>query len=72
MSRAQAHAFVNRWKAVEKIKIRELHEASMETKFQRAAALMEFGLQQGWGRRNEPEVTDVRNRWIRLKRALSV
>jgi len=64
-----AKLFVTRWRAVAKIEAEELRQTSMELRFAQTAAAM--GLWKGLGllRKddNDPELAEIRRRWVRLK-----
>jgi hypothetical protein len=67
----EALAYFRRWELVRDAEARELRDTSMETKLQQLASLMAsrhvFGPQPD----REAEIEVVRERWARLRRALS-
>jgi hypothetical protein len=67
----EALAYFRRWELVRDAEARELRRTPMETKLQQLAALMAsrhvFGLEPD----REAEIQVVRERWARLRRALS-
>ena len=67
----EALAYFRRWELVRDAEARELRRTPMETKLQQVAALMAsrhvFGLEPD----REAEIQVVRERWARLRRALS-
>jgi len=66
-----ARAYFKRWELVRDAEARELRRTPMETKLQQLASLMAsphvFGLEPD----REAETRVVRERWARLRRALS-
>jgi hypothetical protein len=67
----EALAYFRRWELVRDAEARELRDTPMETKLQQLASLMAsrhvFGPQPD----REAEIEVVRERWARLRRALS-
>lgn len=72
LTKAQARAFVARWRAVNAAEIRELRAASVERKLRQLAALMASAEQLGWTEALAAEEAVVRERWRRLRQAYGV
>lgn len=71
MTKEQLVAYLAGYEAVNALEIEELRNMSIETKFKHAAALMETASRMGWNKALAAEEADVRELWIRLKRAYS-
>ncbi len=71
MTPEEARAYFKRWELVRDVEAGELRRATMETKFQQLAALMASRNLFGPDRDRESQVLEVRDRWTRLRRALS-
>jgi hypothetical protein len=69
LTRAQARAYVARWRAVRAAEIRELRAASPESKLRQTASLMLSARALGW---RVPESSLARERWRALRQALGV
>jgi hypothetical protein len=67
----EARAYFKRWELVRDIEARELRRTPMETKLQQLAALMASRQVFGPEPDREAEIRVVRERWARLRRALS-
>ena len=68
---AEALAYFRRWELVRDAEARELTRTSMETKIKQLAALMASRHVFGPEPDREAQVQVVRERWARLRRALS-
>jgi len=68
---AEALAYFRRWELVRDAEARELTRTSMETKLKQLAALMASRHVFGPEPDREAQVQVVRERWARLRRALS-
>jgi hypothetical protein len=66
-----ARAYFRRWELVRDAEARELRRAPMETKLQQLAALMASRHLFGPEPDREAQIQVVRERWARLRRALS-
>jgi hypothetical protein len=71
MTPEEARAYFKRWELVRDVEAAELRRATMETKFQQLAALMASRHLFGPEPDREAQVHEVRDRWARLRRALS-
>ncbi len=69
MTKEEALAYKAGYEAVNAIEIAELRSMSFEEKFEHAAALMASARQMGWVAALSAEDDNVRELWIRLKRA---
>lgn len=67
----EARAYLNRWKLVRELEVIELRRTDMETKFRQLSALMAARGLFGPEPDRESEVQAVRDRWARLRQALS-
>ena len=67
----EARAYFRRWELVRDVEARELRRTPMETKLQQLAALMASRHVFGPEPDREAEIQVVRERWARLRRALS-
>ena len=67
----QALAYFRRWELVRDAEARELRRTSMETKLKQLAALMAARHVFGPEPDREAQIQVVRERWARLRRALS-
>ena len=67
----QAFAYLRRWELVREAEARELRRTPLETKLQQLAALMASRHVFGPEPDREAQIQGVRERWARLKRALS-
>jgi exopolyphosphatase/pppGpp-phosphohydrolase len=72
MTKAQARAYVDRWRLVNQHEIRELRAMTLEEKLRVAAQLHEVGKHIGWNGHRERGVAEVRQRWQRLRRTYGV
>lgn len=69
MTKEEALAYKAGYEAVNALEIAELRSMSFEEKFEHAAALMVSAQQMGWVAALSAEDDNVRELWIRLKRA---
>jgi hypothetical protein len=67
----EARAYFRRWELVRDVEARELRRTPMETKLQQLAALMASRHVFGPEPDREAQIRVVRERWARLRRALS-
>jgi hypothetical protein len=67
----EARAYFKRWELVREVEARELRRTPMETKLQQLASLMASRHLFGPEPDREAETRVVRERWARLRRALS-
>lgn len=70
MTPEQARAYYQRWKLVREVEVATLRRTSMETKLQQLAALMASRHLFRADPVREQEVSEVRDRWARLRQAL--
>ncbi len=70
MTKAEARAWMDRWRIVNEAEIEELRNTSSEVKFRRLATLMHTARVLNWKTSTEAEDEIVRQRWIRLKRKM--
>jgi hypothetical protein len=71
MTREEAIQYKARYEAVNAFEIEELRSMSLEQKLEQTSALMDSVEQMGWSQAMADEETQVRERWLRLKRAYS-
>jgi hypothetical protein len=71
MTSEQALAYVARWQQVHDAEVAELRHTSMETKFAQLKALMASRDVFGPEPERDTQVREVRERWARLRQALS-
>lgn len=69
MTKEEALAYKAGYEAVNALEIAELRSMSFEARFEHAAALMDSARQMGWAAALSAEDDNVRELWIRLKRA---
>jgi hypothetical protein len=67
----EARAYFRRWELVREAETRQVRRTPMETKLQQLAALMDSRHVFGPEPDREAETRVVRERWARLRRALS-
>ena len=67
----EARAYFRRWELVREVEVMELRRTSMETKLKHLAALMASRHVFGPEPDREAQIQVVRERWARLRRALS-
>lgn len=67
MNREQALEWMERWKAVDEISLRELRETTMEEKFSHLASLMTSISLFPWSGESHEEDERVRELWARLR-----
>jgi len=68
----QAHAYRDRWAAVEEFERNELRNTSIETKLSQLSALMASRDLFAADPEREKGVVEVRERWAQLRKALNV
>ena len=69
MTRLEALEYIARYKLVNEFEIAELRSTSIEVKLEQTNALMGAVHQMGWTQALADEEAEVRERWLRLKRA---
>jgi putative transcriptional regulator len=69
LTRREAQAFKRRWEAVNAAERQELAATPVARKFHQLAALMNSAAALGWTEVLAAEESQVRDRWIRLRRA---
>ena len=69
MTKEEGRAFRKRWEAVNAAEREELRAMPMEEKMQQLAALMASRDLFGWIEEMRKEEAEVRERWLRLRRA---
>ena len=69
MNKSEAQEYVARYKIVNEFEIAELRSMSIEVKLEQTNALMAVVNQMGWTQALADEEAEVRERWLRLKRA---
>lgn len=67
----EARAYLARWELLRDVEVTELRRTSMETKLTQLAALVAARDLFGPEPDREAQIRDVRERWARLRRALS-
>ena len=72
MNQSDARAFQTRWKAVNEAEREELRSTPLPVKARQLAALMLSAQQLGWTEALAEEEAEVRDRWLRLRRAYGV
>ena len=72
ISKAEAKAFKKRWEAVNEAEREELRATSAEQKARQLAALMISAEQVGWTESLAAEEAEVRDRWIRIRKAYGI
>jgi len=68
ITKEEAIAFRNRWKMVNEAELQELRKTSTIQKFCQLTTLMGWIKDFGWDEALKTEVSEVRERWIKLKR----
>jgi hypothetical protein len=69
MKADEVRAWKKRWELVNAREIEELRQTPMEVKFQQLASPMAMARELGWVDHSPQEVAEVRERWIRLRKA---
>ena len=69
MTKSEALEYVARYKIVNEFEIAELRSTSIGLKLEQTNALMAAARQMGWSQALADEEAEVRERWLRLKRA---
>jgi len=70
MSPEEARAYVDRWALAQDAELSELRRTPLALKLQQLSALMASRHVFGIDRDREPQVLEVRERWLQLRRAL--
>jgi hypothetical protein len=70
MTPEQARSYFNRWNLVREVETAELQRTSMETKLRQLAALMASRHLFAPEPDREAQISEVRDRWARLRKAL--
>jgi hypothetical protein len=71
LTRQQAQSYASRWTLVREAEVAELRFTPMETKFKQLAALMASRDAFGSDPDREEQIREVRERWARVRQALS-
>lgn len=71
LTRQQAQSYASRWTLVRDAEVAELRFTPMETKFKQLAALMASQDAFGSDPDREEQIREVRERWARVRQALS-
>jgi hypothetical protein len=66
MTKAEAQAWMERWRLVNEVTIEEARAATPEERLRDLDQLGKWGQFLGWPA-DDPQVEEVRQRWIRLK-----
>jgi hypothetical protein len=69
LTKAQASAFLKRWKLVNAREREELGDTTLEQKWQQFEALTELAMGFGWVVKRGKDAASVRERWARLRKA---
>jgi hypothetical protein len=69
LTKAQARAFRKRWRLVNAREAEELRDTPIEVKWQQINTLMAWAQQLGWTSALAEGEEEVRQRWIRLRKA---
>jgi hypothetical protein len=69
LTKAQARAFRTRWRLVNAREEEELRTTSLDVKWQQFNTLLRWAQQFGWMDSLDRGVTEVRERWMRLRKA---
>ncbi len=69
ITKAEAQAYRERWRLVNAREVEELRSTSLEVKLQQFNTLLAWARQFGWTAALDKDVTTVRNRWARLRKA---
>lgn len=69
ITKSQARAFRERWKAVNAAERAELRATSVAEKLHQLAALMGSVRMPGWEKPSAAEEAEIRDRWKRLRKA---
>lgn len=68
MTKAEARAWMERWKRVNDFEREELRATPIDTKFRQLAAMMRMARALGWDAESQDDVSRVRALWVRLKK----
>jgi hypothetical protein len=69
LSKEDALAFRERWRLVNAREIEEMRSASMELKLQQFNTLLAWARELGWNEELRKGEAEVRERWMRLRKA---
>lgn len=69
ISKKEALAFRKRWRRVNAHEIEEMRAASLELKWQQFNSLLALGRELGWTEELRKGEAEVRERWVRLRKA---
>jgi hypothetical protein len=69
MTKAEARAFRKRWQRVNAREVEELRHASIEVRWQQFNALMQWAHEFGWEAAFREGEEEVRQRWVKLRKA---
>ncbi|HXG92221.1 MAG TPA: hypothetical protein VNN73_07595 [Blastocatellia bacterium] len=69
MTKDEAQAFKARYELANALEVEELRSTSIELKLRQTDALMASAKQMGWDEQLQKEEAEVRELWLRLKRA---
>ena len=72
ITKTQARAFRERWKAVNAAEREELRATTVAAKLRQLAALMGSVRTRGWEKPSAAEEAEIRDRWKRLRKAFGV
>lgn len=67
MTKEEALEFKSRYQAVNEFEVQELRNTSVETKLAQLNSLMSLARAAGWDRKLADDVSEARQRWLRLK-----
>ena len=70
MTKAEARAWMDRWKIVNDFEREELRRTPIETKVRQLAAMMAMALRLDWHTSTDAELRLIRERWVRLKKVM--
>ncbi len=68
LSKAEAQAWMRRWRAINEFERQELRQMTVQTKARQLAAMMRTALALGWKTSTDEELARVRTLWVRLKK----
>lgn len=69
LSKAEAHAFRERWRLVNTREIEELRSATPEMRWKQFLTLLAWAREFGWEESLREGEAEVRERWARLRKA---
>jgi len=67
MTKEDAHAWKERWRAIREVECEELRSTPIDTKFRQLASMMQTARVLGWHTSTPEEIEYIRQLWIRLK-----